>query len=170
MRRFPPPHGLARPAIAAAALAVTLAAAVPTVAGGEVVAYSIVDAREVPDSLTGRPGDPEAGRKLYFDRQLTRCSGCHGSPGGPGAQADRSAGGSADGAPPLDGVAKRISEGAIRLWLVAPQVIEPGTRMPGYYAVGQRDDPADPRYGEPLLTAAEIEDLVAYLMRQTEPR
>lgn len=154
--------------LAAALLAQSLAlsAAIGNAKAEDVVAYDIVDAREVPDSLTGRPGDPEAGRKLYFDRQLTRCSGCHGSPGGPGAQADPGAA----GAPALAGVARRLSEGAIRLWLVAPQVIEPGTRMPGYYAVGQRDDPADPRYGEPLLTAGEIEDLVAYLMRQTERR
>jgi hypothetical protein len=44
-------------------------------------------------------------------------------------------------------------------------VIDPETRMPAYYALGQRMDPADPRFGEPLLTAAEIEDLVAYLMQ-----
>lgn len=131
-----------------------------------VVAYEIVDGREIPASLTGKPGDAEAGRQLYFDRQLTRCSGCHGSPDGPGAQADQDA----VGAPSLSGVAGRLSEGAIRIWLVAPQVIRPGTRMPSYYSIGQRDDPADPRYGETLLTAAEIENLVAYLMRQTGPR
>ncbi len=156
---------MAGSAVAAVTLAALVAAATHS-AAQDVVAYSIVDAREVPDSLTGRPGDPEAGRKLYFDRQLTRCSGCHGSPGGPGAQADPGAA----GAPSLAGVAGRLSEGAIRLWLVAPQVIDPGTRMPGYYSIGQRDDPADPRYGEPLLTAGQVEDLVAYLLRQTEGR
>lgn len=150
---------------ALAAILLVLAVALPA-AAQEVVAYRIVDAREIPESLTGEPGDPEAGRQLYFDRQLTRCSGCHGSPGGPGAQADA---GAAD-TPSLAGVGRRLSAGAIRLWLVAPRVIAPGTRMPGYYAVGQRDDPADPRFGGPLLTAAEIEDLVAYLTRQTEPR
>lgn len=142
-----------------------LALAMPAFAQN-VVAYEIVDGKEIPDSLTGQPGNAEAGRKLYFDRQLTRCSGCHGSPDGPGAKPDPDAG----GAPSLSGVAERLSEGAIRMWLVAPQVIRPGTRMPGYYSVGQRDDPADPRYGETLLTAAEIEDLVAYLMRQTGRR
>lgn len=160
-----PPH---RPAgrIRAALAATLLAVAAPAGAVERVVAYEIVDAREVPASLTGKPGDPEAGRRLYFDRQLTRCSGCHGSPGGPGAQADHGAA----GAPGLSGVGRRLSEGAIRLWLIAPQVLEPSTNMPGYYSVGQRDDPADPRYGEPLLTASEIEDLVAYLARQTEGR
>ena len=135
-------------------------------AAQDVVAYTIVDAREIPDSLTGEPGDPEAGRRLYFDRQLTRCSGCHGSPENAGSPAEPPIGGGLA----LSGVGRRLSEGAVRLWLVAPQVIAPGTRMPGYYAIGQRDDPADPRFGGPLLTAGEIEDLIAYLMRQTERR
>jgi L-cysteine S-thiosulfotransferase len=127
-------------------------------AADRVVAYRIVDARAIPDSLTGRPGDPQAGRRLYLDEKLARCAGCHGVPGDTDAGTE---------APPLGDVGRRLDEGAIRLWLVAPQVAEPGTRMPAFYAVGQRDDPADPRFGEPLLTAAEIEDLVAYLSRQT---
>jgi sulfur-oxidizing protein SoxX len=129
------------------------------IAAERVVGYEIVDARAIPESLTARPGDPEAGRALYFDDKLARCAGCHGAPGAP------SAGAPAHGAPPLDDVGRRLGEGAVRLWLVAPQVIAPATRMPAYYALGQRMDPADPRFGEPLLTAAEIEDLVAYLMR-----
>ena len=130
---------------------------------GRVRPYTIVNGREIPNSITGQPGDAEAGRKLYFDRELTGCSGCHGSPGGPGAQpdADRSE------APSLAGIATRRTEGAIRLWLVAPEVLNADTAMPAYYGAGQRTDPTDPRFGEPRLTAIEIEDLVAYLLRQT---
>lgn len=133
------------------------------VTGAErVVAYEIVNAREIPDSLTGAPGDAERGRKLYFDRVLTRCSGCHGSPGGPGAQSDAQA----SDAPSLAGVGSRLSEGSLRLWLVAPSILASQTGMPTYYKLGQRADPNDPRYGEPLLSAQEVEDLVAYLLRQ----
>ena len=131
-------------------------------AADRVVAYRIVDARAIPDSLTGRPGDPDAGRALFLDEKLARCAGCHGVIG------DASAAPGAPEAPPLDDIGRRLGEGAIRLWLVAPQVAEPGTRMPAFYALGQRDDPADPRFGEPLLTAVEIENLVAYLARQTD--
>ena len=138
-----------------------LALAGSAAAADRVVAYRIVDARAIPDSLTGRPGDPEAGRALFLDEKLARCAGCHGVVG------DASAAPGDPEAPPLDDVGQRLGEGAIRLWLVAPQVAEPGTRMPAFYALGQRDDPADPRFGEPLLTAAEIENLVAYLARQT---
>lgn len=126
-----------------------------------VVAYTIVDGRTIPDSLTGRAGDAEAGRRLYFDRELTGCSGCHGSPGGPGAEA----GPDTEAAPSLARLSSRMDIGRTRLWLVAPQVIKPGTPMPGYYTIGQRFDEKDPRYGEPTLSAKEIEDILAYLMR-----
>ena len=56
-----------------------------------------------------------------------------------------------------------MSVGAIRLWIVAPVAIDPETAMPAFYAAGQRDEADDPLYGGPALTAAEIEDLVAYL-------
>lgn len=165
-RSVPPPirPGPGRRRDRAAPLALLLASiAVPASAvraQEPVVAYQIVNASAIPASLTGRPGNAEAGRRLYFDSGLTGCSGCHGSPGGPG---DVSEPGRAD-APKLDGLANRLSPGEIRLWLVAPGVLSPGTAMPAFYAVGQRDDPQDPRYGEPLLTASQIEDLVAYLV------
>lgn len=127
-----------------------------------VASYVIVDGRTIPASLTGRPGDAEAGRKLYFDRTLTGCSGCHGSPGGPGAQPN------ADGqsAPRLSGLASRMEVGEIRMWLIAPKLINPLTSMPGYYELGQRKDERDPEFGGPRLTAEEIEAIVAYLARQ----
>ena len=126
------------------------------------VAYEIVNGREIPQSLTPLIADSEAGRALYFDRDLTGCSGCHGSPGGPGAQPDEGA----EAAPSLAGIATRMSEGAMRLWLIAPEVLNPDTAMPSFYQVGQRTDPKDPRFGEPLLSSQEIENLIAYLKRQ----
>ena len=129
-----------------------------------IVAYEIVNAREIPEALTGADGDAEAGRRLYFDRNVTGCSGCHGSPGGPGAQPNASG----PQAPALSGVADRMDIGTIRLWLVAPRVLAPEGLMPSYYEVGQRDDEDDPLYGSTRLSAAEIEDLVAYLARQKD--
>ncbi|MEM6662861.1 MAG: cytochrome c [Pseudomonadota bacterium] len=131
-------------------------------AADRVVSYQIVNAQEIPASLTGQSGNAETGRQIYFDRQLTGCSGCHGSPGGPGAEAASGQ----DNAPQLSNLLARMTEGTIRLWLVAPSVLSPQTEMPSYYTIGQRRDPTDPRFGEPLLSAAEIEDLIAYLTRQ----
>lgn len=136
-----------------------------------VVAFEIVDGREIPASLTGEPGDADRGRELYLDDKLARCAGCHGIPGEQRAgDADASANGAPSLAPSLDDVGARLSAGAIRLSLVAPEVLRPATRMPSYYGLGQRADPADPRYGEPLMTASEIEDLVAYLSEQRAGR
>lgn len=148
--------------------AAIMLASVPGLAQEEeprIQSYTIVNGRTIPDSLTGQPGDPEAGRLLYFDRGLTRCSACHGSPGGPGALIDREAGST----PGLAGVADRLTEGEVRAWLIVPEMISPGTKMPSFYELGQRDDPNDPFFGQPLLSAVEIENLVAYLMRQRAP-
>jgi sulfur-oxidizing protein SoxX len=79
------------------------------------------------------------------------------------------AAGEAASAPDLAGVGGRLSAGAIRLWVVAPAAIDPETAMPAYYAAGQRDEAEDPLYGGPALTAAEIEDLVAFLAALRDP-
>ena len=100
---------------------ICLGAAVAGAQSARVVAYEIVNGREIPASLTGEEGDPEAGRTLYFDREATGCSGCHGSPGGPGAQPDTDG----EPAPVLAGIASRMTEGTMRLWLVAPEVLNP---------------------------------------------
>ena len=138
-----------------------LISALPSLGADRVVAYQIVNGAEIPKSLTGQPGRAEVGRKLYFDQQTTGCSGCHGSPGGPGAVASEGR----RSAPELDRIWARMSEGTVRLWLVAPQVIAANTEMPAFYAAGHYTDPEDPRFGEPRLSAGEIEDLVAYLMK-----
>ena len=122
-----------------------------------VVAYQIVNARSIPESLTGAPGDPQRGRWLYLGAE-TGCAICHGMPGesapAPGAE----------DAPDLTNLGGRMDTGTMRLWLVAPQVLDPETKMPAYYAVGQRKNPKDPRFGEPLLSAREIEDILAFLL------
>ncbi len=137
-----------------------LLTAVCFIAASDVVPFTIVDGAEIPEPLGGLAGDPEAGRVLYFDRERVRCHICHGSPGGPGVE------GNAGGlqAPDLTGLADRRTEGALRLWIVAPHLLAPGTEMPAYYALGGRMEATDPLYGGPLLTAQEVEDLVAWLM------
>ncbi len=122
----------------------------------DIVPYTILfgeGAPEIPARLTAAPGDPELGRAVYWDPGRGGCAVCHGEPGGrPGPSGG------------LGEVAARRSAGALRLWIVAPQASRPGTAMPAYFAAGQRQDPQDPLYGGPRLTAAEIEGLVAYLL------
>jgi len=125
-----------------------------------VVAYTITDASEISASLTGVPGDAARGRALYGGEVRAGCPACHGAPGADGEAAS---------AVDLAGVGERLSAGAIRLWIVAPVAIDPETAMPPFYAAGQRAGAKDPLYGGPALTAAEIEDLVAYLAALGDP-
>ena len=104
-----------------------------------VVAYTIQNGREIAESLTGAPGDPAAGARLYEE---AGCAGCHDVKIPPGG---------------------RLSAGEVRLWIVAPAAIAPETEMPGAYLAGQRTGPEDPLYGGPALTAQEVENLVAFL-------
>lgn len=136
------------------------AGTLPVPAAEPIVAYTITDAREIVASLTGAPGDAERGRALYAGEARAGCPACHGIPA--------SAGGAPQG-PELTGVGSRMSPGEIRLWIVAPKVADPETAMPAFYAAGQRLGAEDPLYGGPALTAAEIEDLVAYLVAQKDP-
>ena len=124
---------------------------------GVFASYAIRDGREIPEPLTGAPGDAVAGRRLFHNFSRTGCSLCHGTAEMPREpDSERTA-------PPLHRIAERLSPARIRLWIVAPETIRPGTEMPAFHKPLQRTDPHDPLYGGPRLTAAEVEDIVAYL-------
>jgi sulfur-oxidizing protein SoxX len=71
--------------------------------------------------------------------------------------------------PPLVGVASRLSEPQIRLRLVNPKRINPETIMPAYHRAEGLTRVAEKYRGRPILSAQEIEDVVAYLLTLTEP-
>jgi len=141
-------------------MAVLVALAGSGRAAEPVVGYTITNGSEITGSLTGAPGDAARGRALYAGEARAGCPVCHGVPG---------AAGDTVSAPELSGVGGRLGAGAIRLWIVAPEALDPETAMPAYYAAGQRTGAEDPLYGGPALTAAEIEDLVAYLAALRTP-
>ena len=109
----------------------------------------------IPDSLTGKPGDAARGRALVLDRAST-CILCHSGP----FSETRFQG---DLAPSLAGAGNRWNVSQLRLRLVDASRLNPATIMPSYYRaeglvrVGQnwRD--------RPILSAEQIEDIVAYL-------
>lgn len=147
-------------------VAMTAAFAWPGQAAEPVVSYTITNGSEITDSLTGAPGDIARGRALYAGEQRAGCPACHVAPGG---VTDTAIAAPDLAGPDLSGIGARLSAGAIRLWIVAPSAIAEDATMPAYYAVGQRDQADDPLYGGPALTAAEIEDLVAYLASLNGP-
>ncbi len=144
--------------------AAALMAAAPMSAGqaDEMVAYEIVDEESVPDSLTGKPGDPEQGRATFIDRKLGNCLGCHAVTE---LEAEPFHG---EVGPPLDGVAEIYSEGELRLRVIDPKVVNPDTIMPGFYVTEGLHRVMADFAGKPILTAEQVEDVVAYLMTLNE--
>jgi L-cysteine S-thiosulfotransferase len=109
----------------------------------------------IPDSLTGSPGDAERGRALMLDRTST-CILCHSGP----FPETRFQG---DLAPDLTGSGNRWSVSQLRLRLVDASHFNRDTIMPSYYRVDELVRVGKNWSGRPILTAAQIEDIVAYL-------
>lgn len=108
-------------------------------------------------SLTGKPGDPAAGKKVFLSRKLGNCLACHQVT----ALADEPFHGEVG--PSLDGVASRYKEGELRMQVVNAKVINPDTIMPGFFRVDGLHDVIKNFAGKPILTAEEVEDVVAYV-------
>ncbi|MDB5510480.1 MAG: hypothetical protein JWL93_2949 [Hyphomicrobiales bacterium] len=140
-----------RPALALASLLLSAGCAF-----AEDPARYVIENGAIASPLTGQPGDPARGRKIVAERQKGLCLLCHQGP----FPEERFQG---DLAPTLAGAGSRLSEGELRLRLVDGTKVNPETIMPSYYRTDhlQRVPPAFA--GRTLLTAAEIEDVVAFL-------
>ena len=120
----------------------------------ELKPYTIVG-DGIPDSLTGQPGDAARGRALVLARSST-CILCHSGPF-PEARFQ------GDLAPSLDGAGHRATTAQLRLRLVDASRINPETIMPSYYRVDGLTRVGSAWRGKPILSAEQIEDIVAYL-------
>jgi L-cysteine S-thiosulfotransferase len=111
----------------------------------------------LPKSLTGATGDAAAGKKVFLTRTLGNCLACH------QVTSLKSEEFHGEFGPSLDGVAGRYNEAQLRLIVADPKRIFTGTVMPAFY----RDDGLSrvrPEFvGKPILTAAQVEDVVAFL-------
>ena len=138
----------------ALALTVFCLSCAPSTAQEALVPYTVVgDA--IPKSLTGKPGDPVNGRAVLVKRENT-CLLCHSGP----FPDQRFQG---DLSPDLKGTGSRWSEGELRLRLVDASRLNPATIMPSYYRLDGLTRVAQNYRGKPVLTAEQIEDVVAYL-------
>jgi L-cysteine S-thiosulfotransferase len=127
----------------------------PYAAGGEELRPYAVTGDAILESLTGAPGDAARGRKLIVERANT-CILCHSGP----FPEERFQG---DLAPNLSGAGSRSTVGQLRLRLVDASRLNPETIMPSYYRVDGLDRVAQAWRGKPILSAEQIEDIVAYL-------
>jgi L-cysteine S-thiosulfotransferase len=135
------------------ALAVCVLGSSPGYAS-ELRTYDIVG-DTIPKSLTGTPGDAVRGRAILVRREST-CLLCHSGP-----FPDQRFQGNLS--PDLTGVGARWSEGELRLRMVDAAHLNPDTIMPSFYKVDGLTRVAPNLRGKPVLTAEEIEDVVAFL-------
>ena len=113
----------------------------------------------IPASLTGAngyAGDPARGRAIVADRQLGLCLLCH---SGPFPEVPLQG----DIAPSLSGAGSRWSAGQLRLRIVDSGRVNAATIMPAYYKVEGLTRVARAYQGKPVLSAEQIEDVVAFL-------
>jgi len=110
----------------------------------------------IPASLTGAKGDPARGRAIVANRQVGLCLLCHSGP----FPEERFQG---NLAPDLRGAA-RLTEGQIRQRIVDSRKVNPQSIMPAYYRSEGLVRVAPAYRGKTVLTAEQIEDVVAYLL------
>jgi sulfur-oxidizing protein SoxX len=111
----------------------------------------------IPAPLTGAKGDSARGRAIVGNRQVGLCLLCHSGPF-PEEKFQGTL------APNLSGAGTRWTEGQLRLRIVDSSRLYADTMMPSYYRVQGLTRVAPAFAGKPVLTAEQIEDVVAYLV------
>ncbi len=147
-----------RPAAAVLALAVALCAPLAGAwARGDTqpVPFRVVD-DGIPEPLTSQPGDVERGRAVALDRSLGNCITCHEMPVRADFQGNLG--------PPLEGLASRYTLPELRLRVVDSKRINPESNMPSFYRIEGLYNVRQDWAGRTMLTAQQVEDLLAYLM------
>ena len=118
---------------------------------------------EVADSLTGKAGDPAAGREWFAGRKLGNCLACHQTTDLNALPFHGEVG------PPMDGVADRYEVTELRAILVnSKEVFGDETIMPGFYSLKAGVRVAEKFQGKTILSAQDIEDVIAYLLTLKE--
>ena len=123
----------------------------------------------VAESLSGSAGNVEEGVKVMSSRGLGNCVACHEVSALPDVPFQGEVG------PALDGAGDRWSEAELRGIVSNAKMTFEGSMMPSFYKTSGYIRPGDAYTGKagseplpPLLTAQQIEDVVAYLLTLKE--
>ena len=140
-----------------AGLLAALLAGLAPAAGAQVAPSEVsVVGDAIPAPLTATPGDAARGRAIVANRSVGLCLLCHSGP----FPEERCQGTLAPG---LGGAGARLSEGQLRLRLVDGARVNPDTIMPSYYRTAGLQRVARAFDDKTILTAQQIEDVVAWL-------
>ena len=116
------------------------------------------DSFAVPEPLTDTPGDPERGREWFMGRRLGNCLACHQN----SEMTDQPFHGEVG--PPVDGAGARWTEGQLRAIVInSKEIFGDQTIMPAFYKASGFNRPREQFAGKTILTAQQVEDVVAYL-------
>ena len=137
-------------------LVTLILSAAPTAMAQDALRPYTIDGDAITTSLTGEDGDPARGREIVANRLVGLCVLCHSGPF-PEAPLQGTL------APDLKGAGTRWSIGQLRLRMVDSSRVMPDTIMPAYYRIDHLARVAPAFRGKPVLTAAQIEDVVAFL-------
>jgi sulfur-oxidizing protein SoxX len=110
----------------------------------------------IPQPLAATSGDAARGRAIVASRQTGLCLLCHSAP----IAEERFQGNLATD---LAGAGSRWSEAQLRLRLVDARRLNPASIMPAYYRVDGLQYVGEAWRGKTVLSAQQIEDVVAYL-------
>lgn len=117
-----------------------------------------VDDITVPEPLTDKRGKPYRGLEVFVDRKLGNCLACHINFD---VQAMQFLG---DVGPNLDWIGERYTRAELRAIVVdSKKVFGEGTLMPSFYVTKAGERVREEYVGKPILTAQQVEDVVAYL-------
>jgi len=130
-----------------------LAMAIPAMALAQ---GGMVSGDAVLKSLTGSAGDAARGRAIIIDRQKGFCLLCHSGPFNEEPLQGNLA-------PSLAGAGSRWNEGQLRLRLMDNKRVNPESIMPAYHRIEGLNRVGSVWRDRPILTAAEIEDVLAFL-------
>ena len=109
------------------------------------------------EPLTTSAGDPVRGRAIVASRQTGLCLLCHSGP----FPEERFQG---NLAPELGESAAKLSAGQLRARIVDPSRFDRDAIMPAYYKTENLNRVAAKFAGQTILSAQEIEDVVAFLV------
>ena len=104
--------------------------------------------------LAATTGDPARGREVFVSRDGGHCVLCHHAP-------DVTPAGNVG--PPLGGIGSRLDAAELRVRVADITRVYPESVMPTFHRAEGMTRVASAYAGKPMLTAAQVEDLVAYL-------
>lgn len=141
----------------AAAMGFALAGSIAVSAqSAELAKFAIVDGM-ITTSLTGVSGDAANGKKIAINRKKGNCLACHAMSDIPEQQFHGQTG------PSLDGIGSNQNAAELRMRMVDSKVINADTMMPSFYKNDQYRV-LKKFQGKTILSAQEVEDVVAYLL------